>query len=384
MFCKDCGAVLDPQTNMCPVCSASANLAPGQDIASDLSANNYPVSHGQPYGFNRNQGNYYQSELNYIRQNEPTGEFFSGKSAKAKKKNGGSSTLVILIALMLVVTIIFAGIIADYKFDLLPDKNDRSQREETQNSQEKPSDSQDDKGGKNAKETLSGEIITRGDDSRNLEDELNNYIDGNFGDTSDVAVCVIDNKTNLMYSTNHSEKQYVAWGFYLPIYMALDSHFPGEYDKTREKIVSTDIALCNEYSNKGVDYIGGFEALNILLIEDYNLFATSFNRRFGDVYSKEENYTTAEDAAMMLKELNDKDDYAVLNHNNSTFGITSSSDENVIYAHYGSENNNIKRNFNVFSIVKGRCDCCIVIMSKNQSNAVKVANDIYSIVFNSL
>ena len=223
MFCKDCGAVLDPQTNICPVCSASANLAPGQDIASDLSANNYPVSHGQPYGFNRNQGNYYQSELNYIRQNEPTGEFFSGKSAKAKKKNGGSSTLVILIALMLVVTIIFAGIIAAYKFDLLPDKNDRSQREETQNSQETPSDSQDDKGGKNAKETLSGEIITRGDDSRNLEDELNNYIDGNFGDTSDVAVCVIDNKTNLMYSTNHSEKQYVAWGFYLPIYMALDS-----------------------------------------------------------------------------------------------------------------------------------------------------------------
>ena len=87
MFCKDCGAVLDPQTNICPVCSASANLAPGQDIASDLSANNYPVSHGQPYDFNRNQSNYYQSELNYIRQNEPTGEFFSGKSAKAKKKN---------------------------------------------------------------------------------------------------------------------------------------------------------------------------------------------------------------------------------------------------------------------------------------------------------
>ena len=363
MFCNRCGSELNPQTNLCPRCSQSNQKSTGNYMEPDISQGMYP------------EATSYENSYN---PSVPPSYAYSPEEEAPKKSS--TPLLIAILCLVLAILLLSAGFVAAYKMGWISISKEKDKSVENKIQSEITEDTSK---GKNSRETLSGKTITRDDKDNNLEEKLNSYIDNGFYDPSDVAVCVIDNKTNHMYSTDYSREQYVAWGLYLPIYMALGSEYPGQYEETRSNIVSSNISTCNKYSNIGIDQLGGFNSLNNILAEDFNLFSTTYGRKFGVTNSSSDNYTTPEDAALILKELNDSGEHHVLKDINA-FGIVSPDSAHTIHAHYGSENRNVNRNFNAFAIIKGDADICIAIMTKNQTNVKPVINDIYEIAINAL
>ncbi|MBO5008006.1 MAG: hypothetical protein J6D26_04160 [Clostridia bacterium] len=373
MFCERCGNRLDPATNKCFNC--------GFVLAEETPTDN-PTQIQQPV-----------MQVPPQPQTPPMPQYTPPMQAQPpqKPKKGSNKAVLWLIIILLILALLGAGVYAVYQMDIIEgfgpsasygydddDDDDNDKDDEKDDTEKDDKDDKDDKDGKDSKSGKSSAAKNSNDDIE-LEKELNEYISDNFAERTDVTVCVIDNKTGEIYKSRGANKQYVAWGFYLPIYLALDAEYPNDYADTKADIMSSNIALCNTAANNGIDYLGGLDSLNEVISDNFKVKKTSFGRKFGASSIYGDNYTSAEDAAKLLKELDDKGKHDLLQYNIAAQGINYSKDLSV-YAHTGTDNANVKSTYNVFAIAKGtKADFSIAIMTVNQTNAVQTVSDILEI-----
>ncbi len=200
-----------------------------------------------------------------------------------------------------------------------------------------------------------------------LSDKLNNYIAEHYA-TNDISVAVYDNLSGRYYSSANSQQRYVAWGLYLPVYLAY-SRYWGSNSSVLNNILSSDPGVCNNNANSAIRDWGGLYSLNSWLEEEFDVNATSYGRYFGDTSSSYENYTSASEALKFLKAFNENDYYGKLTYNLSSFSIAAPSTARV-YAQIGTENRNVRKEMNFFGIVKGdNSDYCVAILTKNSASS---------------
>lgn len=370
MFCERCGNQLDPATNKCFNC--------GFELPPEVTADNPtqvqpPVMQASP-----------QPQMPPVMP-----QYVPPMQSQPPKKPKKSSKAVLwLIIILLILALLGAGVYAVYQMDIIDGfgpsasygYDDDDEDEENSKDKDDEKDKKDEKADEDkSKDSKSGKSNTAKKDDIELEKELNEYISDNFAERTDVTVCVIDNKTGEIYKSRSANKQYTAWGFYLPIYLALDAEYPNDYADTKADIMSSNIALCNTAANNGIDFLGGLDSLNGVIEDNFKVKRTSFGRKFGASSAYGDNYTSAEDAAKLLKELNDKGQHDLLQYDIAAQGINYSKDLSV-YAHTGTDNAKVKSTYNVFAIAKGtKADFSIAIMTVNQTNAVQTVSDILEI-----
>ena len=197
----------------------------------------------------------------------------------------------------------------------------------------------------------------------NVSKAVNDYITTYVGHNS-IAVAILDNKTSTMICSNNSKDIYSSWGCYYPVYLAY-SRLNGYYPNTLNNILSSDAATCNYAANTAMNHMGGVSSTTSYIYSLYNCNSTSYGRYFGDVTSKTDNYTNAEDAVKLLGEFNKSFPASALCYNMSTFGIVPPNGANV-YCQLGSENISKRVNLNMYAIVKGyNSDYCVAILTRN-------------------
>lgn len=203
------------------------------------------------------------------------------------------------------------------------------------------------------------------DEVNNLNMAINSFLDANAAQNN-VGVAVIDNLTGAMYSSRYSDVSYTAWGLYLPVYLAY-GQTGSYYGNVREQIMSSDPGTCNAAANTAIRDMGGLASVNHILSHNFGAANTTYGRFFGDTASASDNYTTANDAAVFLRTLDNTGEYTKLSYNIAGFGITAPVGANV-YAQAGTENRNVRKDLNLFAIVKGqRSNYCVAILTRNSS-----------------
>lgn len=165
---------------------------------------------------------------------------------------------------------------------------------------------------------------------------------------SNVAVAVADLNTGDVYASDNADTQFVAAGFYAPVYLA---YYESGTDNTSEmtsKVSSMMSTMDNQDANAVINHLGGLRRLNNILLEN-NYTKTEFNRSFGDVAASNrgmENYTSAKEAALLLWQLYVNGGYLEMNVNLASDGIELPGGASY-YAHRGQ---GIGTSFNVFAI----------------------------------
>lgn len=211
-----------------------------------------------------------------------------------------------------------------------------------------------------------------------------NTLISSYGLNQDVAVAVVDNKSNEEYFCNGSSVSYTSWGFYLPAYMAFSDLYPSTYASYKNDIMSADPGRCNSAANFAIDACGGTTGISNYISSTLGYPKTSFGRKFGQTNTQRDNYTTASEAAQMLNEFNRLYHYSYLCYNPSSFGISVPSGA-TMYAQLGSENINVKKNLNVFAIMKGNhSNYSIAILTKNKASSTGIVNEILRTVHSNM
>lgn len=197
-----------------------------------------------------------------------------------------------------------------------------------------------------------------------ITSDIKEFIDSNgYGDY--IGCAIIDNKTGDKYYINNVEDSFVAWGFYLPVYMAFKDNFGDTDSDIIDSILSNEASLCNQSANYAIDYFGSVEEITSYINNELDARSTMYQRRFGDVNSKKDNYTSPADAVKFLYALNETGEYSRLCYNTKSFGVDSPYGTDV-YAQMGTENINKKENLNMFAIIKSSdYDLSVSILTKN-------------------
>lgn len=199
--------------------------------------------------------------------------------------------------------------------------------------------------------------------SGSLEDKLDSYIASNMS-RSDMAVAIIDNHTGERIESENADVRYTAWGWYLPIYLLYD-HYEYYNSDVSRKIMSSDAGVCNSNANTAIRAFGGPAGATDNLEWYFDTDDTVYGRYFGDVNSSSNNYTTPEEAAAYLEFLNNEGGRNMLSYNIGNYGISAPYGANV-YAQVGTENNTVRKELNLFAIVRGyNSDYCVAIMTRN-------------------
>lgn len=200
------------------------------------------------------------------------------------------------------------------------------------------------------------------------------------GVSGSVSVAVLDNNTRKIVAKVDQDKTYVAWGFYLPVYMALCDKYPDSYDSYKNDIMSSSISACNSSGNYAIDLCGGTDAITNYLQNNMGYRNTIIGRKYGDVNSSRDNYTSAYDSAVMLHKFSLNHNLSGLCHNPAQFGITIPGGATV-YGQFGTENAAVKNNLNVFAVVKGaNSDYTIAILTQNRASGTNIVNEILQTV----
>lgn len=212
-----------------------------------------------------------------------------------------------------------------------------------------------------------------------LDTVINDYINST-NQNGNMSVAVYDNRTGKYYYSNNSSQSYVAWGLYLPIYLVYNDYYTDGY--VRNNILSADAGTCNKNANTAIYDMGGLYNVNSLIRDRFNTNTTNYGRLFGDTSSSSDNYTSASEALDFLVHFNKYDSYSKLSYNLASFNIYPPSNATV-YAHAGTENRNVRKDMNLFAIVKGNySDYCIVVLTRN--NASGRISDLLSVVHSAL
>lgn len=327
MNCKKCGTTITAGMAFCPECgqpvgtefcvSCGAAIMPEDAFCQECGT---PVSR-QGRGFEQNQ---YAGQSQYYRP---------------KRNNNNNILIISLCALVAILVICIATFFIVKEFNT----ND-APITETQN---------------NVEENSENYVVT----GKNVEQVINDVINA-YSAQNNISVAVIDNITGDKFSSYNPGNSYTAWGLYLPIYL-LYGQYSGYNGSVREGIMSSDAATCNNNANRALRDMGGLGEVTRNLSQSYGATNTSYGRFFGETNAYSDNYTTANDAVLFLRALNNAGQYSKLSYNIGSFGITPPAGANV-YAHAGTENRNVRNDLNLFAIVKGaRSDYCVAILTRN-------------------
>lgn len=162
-------------------------------------------------------------------------------------------------------------------------------------------------------------------------------------DVENVAVAIVDLKTNVEFRVGNARQSYVASGFYAPIYTVASTV---DQDVADQMMKTMD----NDAGNTLIDEFGGLSSVTDAL-SDQGYTQTTFNRKFGDVKASEagnENYTSAVDSAKILRDIYDNDGYKNMNWDLTKDGIVLPANVKT-YAHRGQ---GIGAAYNVFAIIE--------------------------------
>lgn len=182
----------------------------------------------------------------------------------------------------------------------------------------------------------------------------------------DIGVCVVDNITGQSFSSENGDDEFVAWGWYLPVY-ALYTSNDGYSKSVADGIMSRDAGVCNNNANTVIEMFGGPDAVTEELQYYFDTDDTSYGRYFGDVNANSDNYTTPEEAVLFLKYINARNEYNKLSYNLADFSIGVPY-RTAVYAQAGTENRNVRNELNLFAVVKSDyADYCVAIMTKNDA-----------------
>ncbi|MBQ7036948.1 MAG: zinc-ribbon domain-containing protein [Clostridia bacterium] len=181
----------------------------------------------------------------------------------------------------------------------------------------------------------------------------------------DMTIAVLDNKTGKTYFGGDKEQKFTAWGFYLPIYLVYDAKTASPDQSLLNGVMSSDPGVCNAAGNNIIRLMGGPSGISEAIVERFRTSATSYGRYFAQANASGDNFTNAEESVAFLGLLNQKNMPSLLSYDLSKFGITAPAGAKV-YAQIGTENNAVRKQLNVFAIVKGeKSDYCISILTQN-------------------
>ena len=184
---------------------------------------------------------------------------------------------------------------------------------------------------------------------------------------ANVSVAICDCETGAFYTTYNSGNEFIASGFYLPLYVL--AYENGSSNITlRETADNMMTAMDNNSANTVINYLGGLSSVNAE-IKRLTYTATSFNRKFGDTEASKqgyENYTSANDAVAFLTKVYQMGAYKEMNANLKADGVVLPN-IGTVYAHRGL---GIGTAYNVFAVVTGAGrDYCVAIMTKDMGSS---------------
>lgn len=184
---------------------------------------------------------------------------------------------------------------------------------------------------------------------------------------ANVSVAICDCETGDFYTTYNSGNEFIASGFYLPLYVLVYEK-DGANITLRETADNMMTAMDNNSANAVINSLGGLSSVNAE-IRRLTYTATSFNRKFGDTEASKqgyENYTSANDAVAFLTKVYQMGAYKEMNANLKADGVVLPN-IGTVYAHRGL---GIGTAYNVFAVVTGAGrDYCVAIMTKDMGSS---------------
>ncbi len=352
-FCQNCGIQVDNDAVFCSNCGYSfyTNTNCNNQSSQNDSYHNNLATY-QNTGANYNKNTSLPSNVN-TKHSSVTPLPTSDTTPTAKKSK--APAIIITILSILLVTAI--GILVFFMLNNEKTDNASSIRS---NPSENASDSEVIE--EDTNNTSESDDFQNTETLPDLNEAINEFISHRA--SSDISVSVIDNKSAKTYMSEYSDIKYVAWGLYLPVYLAYTSRQSYSSDIAND-IMSNDVSVCNECANEAINAFGSPNAITTVIRSKYGTVNTSYGRLFGDINASGDNYTTANDAVSFLYHLNDNAEFSKLSYDLSDFNITVPYNVNI-YAHAGTENRNVRDELNLYAIVKGaNVDYCIAIMTKN-------------------
>ncbi len=320
MFCKNCGTELANEALFCKACGTKVEVP---ETAENKQNEQAPEKNPQ-------------MDLPPVLPEKPK-----------------SKAPIIILGIILALAILGGTAFATYSFlnrDTDEDANDRS----------KPSESP------SATQQVSAPPETPLPLEKDIAAPINAFIDG-INAQNNISVAVLDNKTGKTYYSNQASARYTAWGFYLPIYLAYANSDLSVDNSLLTGVMSNDAAVCNQAGNNIIRAMGGPSGISNAIRQQFRASVTTFGRYFADVNATDDNYTNAKEAVVFLSYLNQMNAHTALSYEVNKFGISAPAGAQV-YAQVGTENNQVRKQLNLFSIVKGEnSDYCVAILTQNSA-----------------
>lgn len=359
LFCQNCGAQADNDAVFCSNCGFSFNTHVNYVNQPSQNAN-YPDA---PAVYQNTGANYNKNTTLPPDVNTDYGSGYplpTSDTDATTKKSKAPAIIITILSILLVAAI---GVLVFFMLNNDKSQNSSTKGNNTSNASKNASNSE---GVEKNTDHKSEEDDTQNTEALpNLNQVIDEFISSRVS-ASDISVSIIDNKSDKAYMSEYSDTKYVAWGNYLPVYLAYTNRQSYNSD-VADGIMSNDVSVCNECANEAINAFGSPNAITNSIRSKYGAFNTSYGRFFGDVNATTDNYTTADDAVSFLYQLNDNGEFSKLSYNLADFNITAPYNVNI-YAHAGTENRNVRDELNLYAIIKGEnVDYCIAIMSKNSA-----------------
>ena len=206
--------------------------------------------------------------------------------------------------------------------------------------------------------------------------ELNRVISART-EPRNVAVAVLDLNTGIMHYTENGNSQFVAAGFYAPVY-AVVREFYGDNASLLNRANDmmgrsmNQIAQMNDDANYIIRSIGDLSGINRRL-DSMGFAATHFGRFFGATGGQ--NYTSAAEAVQILERVYQTGGYRRMSFNLGADGVSLPSNA-TFNAHRGS---GVGDAYNVFAVVEAQTgNYAVVILTDHmgQDRAIPVVSDV--------
>lgn len=415
-FCNNCGLNVGSTNNDAGNTTENANTGANYSQTAN-SSNQYNSSINENPAFDNNMPVEYPSQTgtNYQGNNSintpkqgnmsdapksGTVEMPSHSESSPKKKSGAKTVFISVLITVFVAALGFAGwklwledvffgdedsksvsSSKDNESDEADAKSDSSEVDDAvvSDAQEEAVDSASDLAVVSAADEEVSSDVVDFDEAVAFESVIDELI-SSYGVSGDVAVAVFDNNSEDIFFSDGYDKQFVAWGLYAPVYLALELKYPNSYDSYKNDIMSSDPGKCNAAANFAIDCFGGTEGLNKYLNDALGLYDTSYGRKFGDVNASGENYSTVADAGAVMWYMNDFGIDDKLCYSSSSFGITAPYGS-VMHAQIGTENRSVRKELNLYAVIEGyTSNYSIAIMTKNNASSTGIIDALLSLV----
>ena len=192
-----------------------------------------------------------------------------------------------------------------------------------------------------------------------------------------VAVALLDLNTGELHYTANGHQQFVAAGFYAPVYVVVREYYESNttlLNRANDMMGRTlaQIAQMNDDANAVIRGIGDLAGINRRL-GSMGFTSTHFGRFFGTTGGQ--NYTSASEAAQILELVYQTGGYRRMSFNLASDGVNLPGNA-TFNAHRGS---GVGNSYNVFAIVEtGGVHYVVVILTDHlgQDRAVPVVTDV--------